>query len=460
MNMQVDPFNSDPTRLPDGCSDKTMLATSVDIWEIPVYFPAVGTPDDGKFAFLVQPTYGGLDVVDDYATAIVKASGGWPTDLTIPSAYMDGNDSGNGIDPRISKYYQELTQGSLALSVLIGNGFGGNTYPLGNAPVVSGTGYGLPVKFTTSGATANELSLPPGQYAISYVASKAAGGLVAPTVAVVGNASILVQQNDLSPDGKLVTVNALFSNLDHGLFAIGSTVSPDIANMNISTTFTPALPIVSNYGVTSQVRPLACSVLVTSMVPPLLEGGMIGCAALPGAVSESEYFTNNPIQSIGQLQSWENLGVLPNGYSGKWKDGCYAWWTYEDEDDWQFYSPTKMLQNAYPTLAFAGQLVPQAVTGAPPTSIAAVRVVVTRVFEVLTLVRLFDIESCLGSTAEFTTAMELLALQPRCMMNEEHRSFISRLMAKARAAVGTARKIFENNKSWLIPLGSTIAGLL
>jgi len=81
-------------------------------------------------------------------------------------------------------------------------------------------------------------------------------------------------------------------------------------------------------------------------------------------------------------------------------------------------------------------------------------------FEIQTLVRLFELDSCIGSRAEFEVAMELLAMQPRCMMNDEHRSFITRVMAKVGSAVGSARKFFDNNKGWIVPLGSALATAL
>jgi len=459
VNMQIDPYNSDPIRLPDGFSDKTMIASSVEVWEVPVYFP--GTLDDGKFAGMIQPILGSLDVVDNYATALVDASAGWPTDFTASATYMDASDTQTGIDPRLSQYYDQLTQPSTGYLTYFGSNWAGNTSPLGGTPLLGPQSYGLDAIVVPVSTNDTYVTLPPGQYFYSLFQKTNAGGLSTVTVSTSNGGFSINSTNQVSTDGTTSTLLGLFTNPKTSVIGFGNTGSaPQLSQLSITPVFTNALSTVADFGTTSQIRPLAMSVLGTSMVPSLLEGGMLSVAYLPGAVADEQYFSNISNQSVGDLHSWEALAKLPNAYSGKWKDGFYCWWTYEDEDDYQFYPPSKALDNSFPTIAFAGQLVPQSVTSTPPATIPAIRLVVTRHFEILTLVRLYELDSCIGLRAEFETAMQLLAMQPRAMMNDEHRSFISRVMSKVVSAFGSARKFVENNKSWIVPLASTLGTLM
>jgi len=464
VNMQIDPYTSDPVRLPDGFSDKTMIASSVEVWEISTYFP--GTVNDGKFAGMVQPFLGGLDAVDQYATALVDSSTAWPTDFSAVATYMDGADTDSGMDPRISQYFDVLTQPSTAYLVYFGSNWSGSTAPLGATPLLGPFTYGLDAKLGFFGTNVNFIYLPPGQYSYSLFQKNTAGGLSTVLVSTNNNGFSYNSTNLVSTDSTTSTLLGVFTNPGTSLLGFANTgVAPTQSELTITPIFTPgtagaALAVVADYGTTTQIRPLAMSVLGTSMVPALLEGGMMSVAYLPGAVADTQYFTNMENQTVGDLHSWEALAKLPNSYSAKWKDGFYAWWTYEDEDDYQFYQPSKALNNAFPTLAFAGQLVPQSVTATPPPSIPSIRLVVTRVFEILTLVRLYELDSCVGLRSEFEVAMQLLAMQPRCMMNDEHRSFIKRVMSAVVSAAGSARKFFDNNKSWIVPLGSALATAL
>ncbi len=460
--MQIDPYNAEIIRLPDGVDTTTMTFQSVDVFELPVFFN--GDSTDGSFSAMFQPTLGGLDEVDQYATAIVKYDNGKPASYTSSDAYWGAVESGNGIDPRISQYYGQLTQPQTALLYLVGADWsGGNNSPLGLNPTTSLSSYGLGGAHQVAASfTTTELLMPPGQYIVSVEMDRAAGALQ-PLSVTTDTGNVTTYYNQVSTDGTLYSGQILFSQPKNAKLILscnGAAPAPDSSIVQVMPTFTPAAPAVPNYGDIQQIRPLAMSALVTSMVPTLLEGGMVASAYLPGETADEQYFTDVSNQAIGDLHTWEALAKLPNAYSGKWKDGTYAWWSYEDVDDWQFYSPSKALNNAFPTIAIAGQLVPQSVTGAPPTKIPAVRVVITRIFECQTVVRLYELQRQMGLNSEFEMAMQLLALQPKCMMNDEHRSFVRRVLDKVKSAVGSARQFFDNNRSWIVPLATTAAGLL
>lgn len=455
VNMQIDPSGAPPKRLPDGCATQTFLAQEMSMFEVQVYF--TGTANDGKFALAWQPHLGGIDNVDDYKIAVADPSLGWPTDWSSSASYHNRI---SGYDPRISKYYQKLTQPDPSFLFAAGGGFVG-TAPLGTTPaVVPLSNYGISPVFTVSGADTNTLALPPGQYFLNIEVSAVAGltGLVVTTTAP---STVVQYQNMVTAAGDYEVWRGIWSCEESGstLSIQSPTGTPTSSNIQGSPTFTPILDTVSDFGDILQYRPVAGSVLATSVLPPLLAGGMISAAWVPGETMDDRYFVSNSVQNTGDLHEWSALGTVPGAYSGKFEMGAYTFWSYEDTDDWQFYRPSRALDNAYPGLLISGQVQPQAVGGALPSPLLAIRFVCTTVYEIETLNRLYAIDRCVGSSSAFADAMELIRLQPSSMMNDEHRTFVQNVMQKLRGAVGNIRKFFENNKSWIVPLGGAAAKL-
>lgn len=451
------------SRIPDSFARPTALVRSKQIINVPVNFSAGLAADYGRFAFCVNPSIGSLSGISKAKVAMIDSSNGWPQGnaLTVPSylTVVGGNDI------RIDPFYTDMTQGEMGLVVWQASGASAVActaiLPFGTAPIQT-AGYNLPVTYATNFGTTSIFYPPPGQYVYTFLMGATAVGTCdqTPNVAPVGGATVTFfasQQafdNSESATSGYLFIPAIVGGTQAGISIQVSAVTNAIQNSQfiLTRTFTDSssVPSSPDHGITSQLRPVACSVLTTYTGPTLINGGMIAGAMLTGGASHPYFFdSNNP---AGNCRNWENLSFLKGAYNGRLSEGSYVWWSPESLDDYQMKLPSAANSTDYPSIVVAGQFLP----GATPAGNTVARVEITTVYEILTESLFLESQYQAGSQEVMDRTMELLAGQQHAMANATHMDWIKKLLG----GVTKVAKFAVKNKDPLLSLGGDLLGLL
>jgi len=422
-------------RIPDGSNKRSALYTSVQVYDVPVVF--TGATNDGSFAGAVQPILGNPSDPAQFKFALCK-----PDLLAVDSATTNWNSvssyssSIDGVDPRIDQNMDLLLFPNIGYFGA-GQGAGSSaTKPFGTSLLLNpSNGF---TKVAYDGTTTNgDFILPNGEY-IATVQFLAAAGLTTITVGGSATNSIITTQTSTATNVQgsfLINAtpgasNVWFSSAGAAPTAAAITFVP-IARANQTGSY--------NNGLVQKLRPVAMSTLCTSMVPDLVNGGMIAGAVVPGDSLGDAFFSSNS-EAPGPLRSYQTVAQVPGSYNGRFEKGLYMIWTTESPTDRTFKKPSDNNVYNYPTFVFAGNYTPTT-PPVPTTTVPVLRVEIVQVHEYTTINQFPKTEICIGSQHQVDMALGLLAQAPKVMPNAEHPAILRKIMAgigKATAFVKSA----------------------
>lgn len=482
----IDP-PSGPARIPTSFGRGTCVFTSETFFDVPCVDLTGTNPDSGRYSAIIQPILGSLDMVNHYKVAIASGGVGCPaysaTDWTDPFTYVSFS---RGIDPRLDRHYNVMTQNGAALYVSELTNTGSvipiNGGPLGNPDPVSsypqGTlniSYGL--TFTMSNDTVNHLNTvfpPPGAYMfVMHQESPGNPYTSAAVMTVSPNSSFTFISNTVgseggdgsSTDGALdcmaIVIIVPQSNKTPGYFTISN---PDQATIDSAFVRWSLVPIFPNqyltpmdYGIVKQIRPVSMSVVFTPTQPPAFSGGTASIAVIPGAARD-DYFTNNIINEIGSLHLYESLSTLEDKAERNYNEGSSAIWLPDGPEDIDWRSPSGSLDVSYPTVVIAGRYLPSQPLTAQPSSIGNLKIVTN--YEFTTESKLFRHEEVMGSQACVDAVLDQLTHVDSCRGNPEHFAWLKKTFPRLAKAFGTAYNFYNDNKGVINPALALGASLL
>jgi len=369
---------------------------------------------------------------------------------------------------------QQLTQQPLSCITLAGKLAGqAAANPFGNA-VTRVLGYGLDVDYIPNQPDGSVFFPPPGVYSFTYsIEGKDNDGVFNPitTITGVNGASVYVtySQSDQAydvADGQLYVAVGVVKITPASASGRGGGIGFVIPNLgtglnvpDIFLTLTPTFyadysgiaPDITpefDYGALSEYRPVACSALFTSSSSPLVTGGMVAAAYLPSNAADTLFFgaTTNP---LGDLDSWENLSLLPGSYNGPLREGAYVWYSPADNLDTAMYSPNDALEHKYPTLCISGQLTPTGAVTTLPAAIQVGRLEVTTVYEGVSTSQLYDAQMMLGSQSIMDAVNRHLAVQPHAMQNKKHTDFQRQVIRGAKPRLSNGQRNPAHGMPWV-----------
>lgn len=440
-------------RVPDSFGQGTALARSIQIIDLDVTInPA--DPNTGRFSILTQPTLGDPSLVHNYKTAMVKTSIPWPTDWNpiVASSIYEGVVAGQDI--RVDPYKYQLTGGPPFYFSATNDAAAAPALPFGNVPVLSPLNYGQNIAYANLGGSA--FQVPPGQYSVTLISADV---LTVWSLSFVGTPSSTVA---LVTDNGAGSVTYVISNFSQTttFFTVTATVThvpPNSQTIIIIPTSTPSLLSTANYGAVAQIRPVACSILVTYANAEIFDAGMIAAAWVPAMACVQSFFNDTADRSPGQLQNWESLAQLPGAYNGRLKDGAYCWWAPRSVDDIDFKSPDANINFDYPCLIVSGRFNPPSV---PAGVLNVARIEIVNVWEFQTTTILWEEEVLCGNQAMIDMALKIINEAQHSGPNQAHLAFFKGILEAAKRGVKFLGKFAWENRALLVPLAIKAASML
>lgn len=410
-------------RIPDGSNKRSALYTSTQIYDIPVVF--AGGSDDGSFAFALQPILGNpsdisqskLALCNPQLLAVNSATTNWQSG----SSYVSNLD---GVDPRIDQNLDLLVFPNIGFFGATPSGANSASKPF--SPTINlnaGNGF---TRVGYDGTTTNgDFILPNGEFVV-VIQFAAPAGLT--TFTTGGSAST----------SSLTVLSGTATNIQQAFIV---SASPGASNFWVSSAgaapTSAAITIVPmaranqtgsyNNGLIQKLRPVAMSALLTSLVPDLVNGGMVAGAIVPGDTLGDSFFSNNS-EAPGPLRSYQTVSQVPGSYNGRLEHGLYAIWSSESPDDREFKRPSDNNEYDYPTIVMAGNYAPTT-TPTPTTTVPVMRLEVVQVHEYTTINQFPNVELSTGSQHEVDLGLGYLAPLPRIMPNATHSAFLQKVMS-------------------------------
>jgi len=392
-----------------------------------------------------------------------NAVGSWTqTGSYVPST--------GGKDLQVDKFTPFMTQQD-AFYALISSGPAGETKtaPLGTNPDIDPANYNFQWLYSVQTGGVGGFFLSPGNYAIStnsdngttltgdtltfYVPPGVSGGLaiVNRDYQVNMEAGSISAAGDFLHSDWLVTV---FNPVWVSWQVQGTAVSTNRGDswMSITSQYNNDLTNTLNGGAIDSIRPVAMSLLVTSVVPGLVDGGIIVGKRLNKNQCNKDFFADITNIEVGNLQNHEALADTGNIYTGKFKDGCRVIWAPEDESDLTFFTPDEMNGHDYPCLIISGQFIPGSST---ITSGVIARAILVTVYEFETSYTVFISEMVSGNDILMSEAFNIINGMPSSSMNGGHWDIIKQAMARAALGAKSIGKWAWANKDVLIPLAKS-----
>lgn len=184
-------------------------------------------------------------------------------------------------------------------------------------------------------------------------------------------------------------------------------------------------------GAISTVRPVAMSVWYENTLSDLNVNGDISICLMPkgsfGGNVAPVPITAPAFSGQGPVQNWENLGQCPGSYTGKVKDGAYAFWVPSDIVDVEFCSVAENAIKDFPYIAVAGQVGGPTAGGVPVTGIVG-KLQIETVFEVTSSVQFLDYEKSPCVLNSLEAIKGYLYNEPTAMANDDHLPWWRRLL--------------------------------
>jgi len=448
-------------RVPDSFKKCTALVRSVQVFNLQCNFNA--SADSGRFAALFQPIIGDEIQLSHAQNLIVSGANQFPTDFTQVASYQTTQ---QGISQLTDQFFADLILPPMG--IITWEGPGGGSGLIGPNPVLQADAtYSLAASTSTTG-TADYFFLPVGTYfctiGVSYGGTGVANTNFYTAVALnTATVTLVTDQNGESTAGifygqtstYIVTVGGPRS----GLQLNNNSGTTGIADNSITfvTAYVPGYNTVLTTGNVSTIRPVAMSVLSSSILSILEEGGTVNCGVVPGNTIDDKWLVQSFPNDLNCIAKNENLGKLVGVYNGVEKKGCYAWWAPVDDGDITLFDVNTHNDHDYSAIVIAGKCpTPANVTGA----VDIMRVEVVRVFEFETNSLLYESDRSVGSQAAIDQVFQCLQNQPQSMANGDHLAFIKKMAQYVMTMAKRGMGFYGENKNWINPMAASLGSLL
>jgi len=435
-------------RYMDPFARPTALVRSISTFDVPCYLDS--TINSGRFSVAINPTLGNPDGNSpiSWKQALVDGQGPWPVDFTTPDNFIQVL---GGRDLRVDPFYSPLTQP--------GQGFlyARAQTPASATPFAAGTSStavqdpSLGIAYTIVASTNGVWYMQPGSYLVSIAVSNPAPTTITVSSFGADGASIGEELN------QVLSVNPTWVGLinvatvQQGFEIHLSNNTSTYIGVFFSTTLSANGGAPSDFGAVSQIRPLAMSCLASYIGTTLQDGGMIAAGYVPGGTLDSNYFTTaNGAGTQGNYTNWENLSLSPGSYNGPLRDGSYVWWSPEDVVDTQMLKPSRSAAHEFPALIVSGQFNPNATT--LDVTVPVVRLEIVTVYEFVTNQQLWEVSTCVGSSADMDLANKLLVGQRHAMTNKIHLKWLSDFFKEVGSGIGSASRFILKNAPKALPI--------
>jgi hypothetical protein len=178
-------------------------------------------------------------------------------------------------------------------------------------------------------------------------------------------------------------------------------------------------------GLCNNIRPVSMSLYATYVGDSLTDGGQIAAALIPGNGITTGYLS----PTAQDLRYFANLALQPQAYSGPLRKGAYCFWSPEDPADTFFQTVTAANAYSFPVIMIAGT--------STQSSTTVLRITAVVNYEYTTSSRLVTtIPSPIEPTL-ITAARKVLQSQPRCIANDDHSDWWTRVLDGARGLFTT-----------------------
>jgi len=454
LNCLVNP-KSCMTRIPDSFARPTALVRSIVTYDITTNL--AGGADGGRFAVSLRPTLGiSSGTPQDWKVGLVKSSITWPTDFTTGLSFTSVS---GGTDLRVDPFYDTLTSGPSGFLNGISSAPGTSApFSGGTASYQVDTNNSFGIGFTITSTNNGRWMLPPGQYYIQIAVVNTVSTTISLVPSIAGNLSTALNAavNETLPNASIGWIYNVQTYGEYFVITLNQVGSTSVT-VTISTTATAVGGGPLDFGMVSQIRPVAMSALASYIGTTLQDGGNIAAAYVPGGTLNSNYFIQASNTSpIGSFAFWESLSKEPSAYNGPIRDGAYTWWSPEDYEDLQMSKPSGTPSHNYPSIIIAGQLMSGVTTGIVPV----IRLEVVTVYEFVTNSLLFETGTCLGSQAIMDSAQSALFGQPHSMPNGIHLKWLADIAKKVASGVGSGARFIDRNFRKIAPILGTVGSLL
>lgn len=484
MDALVDPLAVPAARFPGDISIPTAVYKSVRVMDIPI-----NTSRGGRFSCFVTPRLGSNTVVSSLSTYIATSS--FPYGEPDRNSDLEFYATGFGNNPRIDQNALVLCASAnegvyITSSVILPTVVGGRVSPFGDLSYQPGLG-NQSVRFTNGRTTTIQSSYVP--YGIRFVTTR-------PTDANPERASVFYLdpgvysvQLDINPltandtdfrfsNGLGVDLRGLedAAGFDHvgapkirssytqtegrkASFIVsipGGSVSsgnnwfsiqtdlapvPDAAGQPYAFGFIQRITQteVSNSGIIKQIRPVACSALLTYVGTDFNNGGQIASAFVtPETLSTNYLNTNLATSDTGELDLHDFTAVtrLPGSYSGPLRTGSYAFWTPAGVDTYKFRNPVEHIKTNYGGMVFAGNWAPT-----ETSANIQLRLTVVTHYEYTTTSLLFPAVYSPYDPSIEVMAYRMLSNFPRAMPNDTHEKIIDKIRRGLKTGLGFVSKV-------------------
>jgi len=234
----------------------------------------------------------------------------------------------------------------------------------------------------------------------------------------------------------------------------GTSIATAVQNqwLTITTDYNAGLTNTYNGGAIDSIRPVAMSLLLTAVVPGLIDGGIIVGKRLNKNQCNKDFFADVTNTEVGNLQYHESLNDTGNVYTGKLKDGARVIWAPEDDSDLTFFTPDEMNSHDYPCCLISGRFIPGAST---VVSGVIMRAVCVTVYEFDTGYTVFISAMVSGNDIMMSEAFNIINGMPSATMNGDHWQVIKAAMVRALAGAKAIGRWAWSNKDVLIPLAKS-----
>lgn len=430
---------------------KKALVRSVRHVEIFANFTG-SSPDDGRWAFYVQPKIGAPGNPINVQVGLLDVSGGWPAVVDITTLTQSSNSGQLFTD----LFFDQLTQPSLNQLWFLASNGAPTWFPSSQlSPAYSGVAdfqWQAALPFT------DRYFFPPGLYnvdiAIIYPTGAPVANLYTVTLGnVSGNSNLVtIQQAGYVAGGVIyaehTSYRLLIASRTDYIDIINITLNPTagVGFMVVNPTMDSLSPIWADSGDVDKLRPVGMSVLYQNSAPQMIDGGDVAIAYLPGdSLQKSVLGEITP----SSLVNFEKLAETRDRYKGPQRNGAYAWYSPANVRDLEMRTPNEANAYLYPFIMVAGQ----ATVGVQGTigyyKIGTVEIV--HIFEFETNSQLYEVSCEQVPTSQLDTELACLHGIEHCSENPAHLAMVKTVMARVKNALGKAYSFYLNNKSWINP---------
>lgn len=187
-------------------------------------------------------------------------------------------------------------------------------------------------------------------------------------------------------------------------------------------------------------RPVSSSAWMSYQGSTLNDGGQAAALMFGGG--------EHPNSS--RLYNYSQIAAAPTSYEDKVKKGTYQYWVPFSAHDTNMRSVINSEEWTHPYMVCAGNM-------GTPTQPNAIRLRCIMNMEFISPSQIWDYRSTKPSPAHIAEAVRILANAPTSLSNDSHWSEITKWIKQA--ARDTVAWV-DNNKSWLVPLGTAVGTAL